>query len=76
MDIVHTLPSNDFTKIDAQTNAKMSFIYNAINDGWAVRKKKDNYVFIKPHDNRKEVFESSYLEAFVKQNMNITTTFK
>lgn len=76
MDIVHTVSSNDLTTIDASTIARMSFVYNAINDGWTVRKKKDNYVFTKPHDNRKEIFEGSYLESFVTQNMNIITTFK
>jgi len=76
MDIVHTVSSNDLTTIDASTIARMSFVYNAINDGWTVRKKKDNYVFTKPHDNRKEIFECSYLESFVTQNMNIITTFK
>jgi hypothetical protein len=73
MDIVHALPSNDVTTIDASTFAKMSFVYNAVNDGWVVRKKKEKYVFVRPHDNRKEVFESAYLEAFIKRNMPITS---
>jgi len=68
MDIVHTMPISDINTIDARTFAKMSFIYKAINDGWSVRKKKDKYVFTRPHVNRKEVFESSYLEAFIKMN--------
>jgi len=70
MDIVHALPPND---VDATTLAKMSFIYNAVNDGWVVRKKKDKYVFTKPHDNRKEVFENAYLEAFIKTNMGFVS---
>ena len=73
MDIVHSLPSNDVNTIDAATFAKMSFVYKAVNDGWTVRKKKDKYVFVRPHDNRKEVFENSYLEAFIKINMPITS---
>jgi len=73
MDIVHALPSNDMTTIDAPTFAKMSFVYNAVNDGWTVRKRKDKYVFVRPHDNRKEVFESAYLEAFIKTNMPINS---
>ena len=73
MDIVHALPSNDMTTIDAPTFAKMSFVYNAVNDGWTVRKRKDKYVFVRPHDNRKEVFESAYLEAFIKTNMPISS---
>jgi hypothetical protein len=49
----------------------MSFIFNAVNDGWAIRKKKDKYVFVKPHGNHKEVFETSYLDAFIKKNLYI-----
>jgi hypothetical protein len=71
MDIVHALPPNDMTTIDATAFAKMSFVYNAVNDGWTVRKRKDKYVFVRPHDNRKEVFESAYLEVFIKTNMPI-----
>jgi hypothetical protein len=53
----------------------MSFIFNAVNDGWTIRKKKDKYVFSKPHDNRKEVFETSYLEAFIKKNLHINKKY-
>ena len=74
MDIVHALQASDIATIDATTFAKMSFVFNAVNDGWSVRKKKDKYVFTRPHDNRKEVFESAYLEAFIKTNMSNNPT--
>ena len=74
MDIVHALQANDIATIDATTLAKMSFVFNAVNDGWSVRKRKDKYVFTRPHDNRKEVFESAYLEAFIKTNMSNNPT--
>tara|TARA_B110000285_G_scaffold217635_1_gene266223 strand:+ start:2774 stop:3004 length:231 start_codon:yes stop_codon:yes gene_type:complete len=74
MDIVHALQANDIATIDATTFAKMSFVFNAVNDGWSVRKRKDKYVFTRPHDNRKEVFESAYLEAFIKTNMSNNPT--
>jgi len=71
MDIVKTLPANDNVKMDRHTFMKMSFIYTAVNGGWTVSKKKDKYVFCKPHEVRKEVFENSYLEAFVKTNTEL-----
>ena len=47
----------------------MSFIYKAVNDGWAISKRGDKYVFSKPHEGRKEIFENDYLESFIKSNM-------
>ena len=75
MDIEQTLSDTDMQSIDPKTFAKMSFIFNAFNDVWKIRKKKDKYVFSKPHDNRKEVFETSYLEAFIKKNLHINKKY-
>jgi len=44
---------------------KMRFIMNALEDGWTVKKRVDNFVFTKKHENRREVFEESYLENFI-----------
>lgn len=45
---------------------KMTFIMNALNDGWCVRKVDGNYIFIKKHENKKEIFSDSFLETFIK----------
>jgi len=50
----------------------MSFIYNALEGGWEVKKKGENYVFKKPHHNRREVFLDSYLEQFLRENLDIS----
>ena len=50
---------------------KMIFIYNALNDGWAVKKSKDSYIFSKNHEKKKEIFLDSYLASFMKDNLNI-----
>ena len=47
------------------TDKKMQFIMNALEDGWTVKKREDRYVFVKKHENRREVFEESYLENFI-----------
>ena len=75
VDIDNILSDVDIKSIDTKTLAKMSFVFNAINDGWTIRKKKDKYIFIKPHDNCKEVFENSYLEAFIKKNLYVNKKY-
>ena len=50
---------------------KMAFIYNALENGWKVKKNNDMYVFSKNHEGKKEVFLDSYLKKFVTSNLNI-----
>ena len=58
-------------EIDKITFQKMAFIYNALDEGWCVKKKENNYVFTKNHNNDKEVFIESYLTRFMKGNLDI-----
>jgi hypothetical protein len=48
---------------------KMSFIHNAIDDGWAVKKRDDKYIFSKKHENKKEVYLETYLQKFIEANL-------
>jgi hypothetical protein len=49
---------------------KMLFIYNAIEDGWCVRKKANNmYIFTKKHENKKEIYLDNYLKKFIIDNI-------
>jgi hypothetical protein len=50
----------------------MSFIVNAIDDGWTVKKKDASYVFTKEHHNKVQVFSDEYLDQFIKTNLKIT----
>ena len=50
------MDSNFTRSVDIIKYKKMAFIYNALEKGWSVRKKKDNYVFRKDHENKKEVY--------------------
>jgi hypothetical protein len=61
---------NDF-KIDCIKLQKMLLLFNSIEDGWTVKKKKDSYVFSKNHENKKEVLEDSYLLKFMKTNLDL-----
>lgn len=49
---------------------KMSFIFNAINNGWEVKLKKCKYVFRKKHKGKKETFSAEYLKDFIRDNLN------
>lgn len=50
---------------------KMMFLYNALNDGWTVKKKNGSYIFKKDHEGKKEVFLDTYLTTFMKDNLDI-----
>jgi hypothetical protein len=46
---------------------KMRFLMNALDEGWSIKKRNDQYVMTKRHKNRREVFEEEFLENFVVQ---------
>lgn len=70
LDILKDL-ENENVKIDIIKFQKMIFLFNSIEHGWSVKKRNDSYVFTKPHENKKEVLEESYLLKFMKTNLDI-----
>jgi hypothetical protein len=62
---------NDNIKVDAIKFQKMLLLYNSIEQGWSVKKRKDSYVFTKNHENKKEVLEDTYLLKFMKTNLDL-----
>lgn len=56
--------------IDRIKFQKMIFMYNALEDGWSIKKRNDAYVFTKNHEGKKEVLHESYLLNFMK-NINL-----
>jgi hypothetical protein len=60
-------------KIDYIKLQKMSFIYNAIQSGWNVKKERGKYIFTKRHHNKKEYFYDSYLKEFIESNIGADT---
>ena len=67
--------NNDSFKIDNIKFQKMVLLFNAIEDGWEIKKKKDSYVFTKKHEGKKEIFEENYLQHFMKDNFDMKTIF-
>ena len=61
---------DDAIHLDRKYFQKMTFIMNAIDKGWSVRKNEGSYVFTKKHENRREVFSDDYLERFILENMD------
>ena len=49
----------------------MVFITNALENGWTVKKKDNQYTFTKKHEGKKEVFNENYLENFIKDNFDM-----
>lgn len=48
---------------------KMIFIFNALENGWTIKKKNEKYIFKKKHNNKKEVFSEDYLKQFIEKNL-------
>jgi hypothetical protein len=54
----------------------MKFIFNALDDGWEIKKKDDTYIFTKKHEGKKEVFTNNYLKEFVIKNCDVDKILK
>jgi len=61
--------SNNIIQMDRKLLVKMNFIYNAIQDGWSVKKQNDSFVFSKKHEGKKQIFHPEYLENFIEKNL-------
>jgi hypothetical protein len=48
----------------------LNFLYNVLNNGWTIKKSNDNYIFIKNHEGKKEIFSNNYINTFIKDNFN------
>ena len=62
---------NNKINLDTLLFQKMIFIYNALNDGWVVKKKNNLFVFTKNHEGKKEVLLDDYLKRFMEENFDI-----
>jgi hypothetical protein len=62
---------NDNLKIDTLQFQKMVLLFNAIEDGWSLKKRDGSYVFTKNHEGRKEILHDDYLVAFMKNNLKV-----
>ena len=61
----------DNLEIDIIKFHKMAFVFNALDNGWEIKKKENAYIFSKKHEGKKEVFLDNYLKQFMVRNFNI-----
>lgn len=61
------IPS-DVQNIEPKQLKIMIFLTNAIENGWTVKKKGNEYTFTKKHEGKRKVFEEHYLEQFLSTN--------
>jgi len=71
MELIIELETNKNIKIENIKFQKMLFIFNAINDGWSVKKEDTSYIFTKSHNGKKEIFKEEYLTSFMNKNFDI-----
>ena len=50
---------------------KMAFLFNALENGWTIKKKANYYVFSKNHEGKKEVYLDTYLKRFMEENLDL-----
>lgn len=62
--------STQDNNIDFITLQKMKFIYNALESGWIIESKNNKFIFSKKHEGKKEIYLHSYLDEFIKTNLN------
>ena len=66
---------NNKIKIDNNTFQKMVFVFNALDDGWSIKKVKNSFIFKKNHEGKQEIFDETYLETFMKTNFDMNKFF-
>lgn len=62
---------NDFSLNRKQVQI-MAFLLNALEKGWSIKKKDNEYIFSKKHEGKREVFQENYLETFVQTNLDMS----
>ena len=58
---------SSYEPVNAVLLKKMKFILNALNNGWTIKKEKNEFIFTKPHEGKKEIFLDKYLLTFMEE---------
>tara|TARA_B110000285_G_C14750642_1_gene435005 strand:- start:291 stop:500 length:210 start_codon:yes stop_codon:yes gene_type:complete len=58
-------------EISKKDLSKILFIFNAIEDGWHVKKKESSYIFSKQKCKEKQVFTEDFLNKFIIKYFNL-----
>lgn len=71
MDIEIKIETDESLEINKIKFQKMVFLFNALDNGWSIKKRNESYIFTKNHEGKKEVFDETYLSIFMKENADI-----
>ena len=63
-------------EVDPIQLQKMLLLYNALNEGWSIKKRNESYIFVKSHEGKKEILLDSYLTKFVRTNLDFAKLLK
>ena len=64
------IANTDVTDIQVPLKYILCFLYNTLNNGWSIKKNKNNYVFFKKHGGKKEYMADNYISTFIKEHFN------
>jgi hypothetical protein len=76
INIANSNEDNKQIEIDKMKFQKMVFLYNALENGWSIKKRNNSYIFTKNHEGKREIFDDSYLSIFMKENADINKILK
>ena len=76
INIANSKEDNKQIEIDKMKFQKMVFLYNALENGWSIKKRNNSYIFTKNHEGKREIFDESYLSIFMKENADINKILK
>ena len=59
--------NNKKHEFDIEKFQKMILVYNALEDGWKIKKINNNYIFKKKHENNDQYFSNNYVDEFLQK---------
>ena len=68
---INTSLDSSNIKVDNIKFQKMLLLFNALEEGWSIKKRNDSFIFQKRHEDKKEIFTDIYLERFIKSNLTL-----
>lgn len=69
--VLHSHIKQHFNSLSLKELQKIHFIYNALENGWNVKKNEEAYIFRKKHNHTKTLKNQNYIYKFVDKNMKI-----
>ena len=62
---------DDIQGISKKDLSKILFIFNALEDGWSIKKRDGKYIFSKHKGKIKEIYLDNFLNRFITKYFNL-----